>query len=173
MLELAILGFLKEQPMHGYELKQRLTFLTGHFRPVSDGALYPAVSRLEKQGFLLKKDEIAEKGMVRKVLHLTSRGEENLLEMLRNPSDVDISDRNRFFTILAFLKYLQPAEQINTLERRLAFLQMGKSFFSKEGAPVTSAKETDVFRQGMLLIAKETSRVEREWLRGMIEELSE
>ena len=32
--------------MHGYELKQRLTALSGYWRIISDGTLYPALQRL-------------------------------------------------------------------------------------------------------------------------------
>src|ERR1043166_7228130 len=48
MLELAILGLLKEQPLHGYELKKRLNDTLGHLWGVSFGSLYPALARLEK-----------------------------------------------------------------------------------------------------------------------------
>ena len=41
MLELAILGLLLESPMHGYELRKRLTGLLGAFRAFSYGSLYP------------------------------------------------------------------------------------------------------------------------------------
>ena len=47
MLELAILGLLKEQELHGYELKRRLTHTLGLLSSVSFGSLYPALSRLE------------------------------------------------------------------------------------------------------------------------------
>lgn len=50
MLELAILGLLKEQPIHGYELKKQLGDTLGHFWGVSYGSLYPALARLEKAG---------------------------------------------------------------------------------------------------------------------------
>lgn len=171
MLELAILGFLKETSIHGYELKQRLTLLSGHFRPVSDGALYPAISRLEKQGLLIKQKEVTDSGMTRQVMTITPLGEEKLLDWLRNPSDLDVSDRNRFFTLLAFLKYLPAGEQKTVLMRRLAFLEGGRSFFSSNGKPVRLSEETDVFRAGMLHIAKETSRIEKEWLSQMISSL--
>ncbi len=48
MLELAILGVLQEQPLHGYELKKRLSEMLGSFWGVSFGSLYPALRRLEK-----------------------------------------------------------------------------------------------------------------------------
>src|SRR5437867_1961137 len=50
MLELAILGLLKELPLHGYELKKRLNDSLGQFWGVSYGSLYPALARLEKLG---------------------------------------------------------------------------------------------------------------------------
>ncbi|MGH9003284.1 MAG: PadR family transcriptional regulator, partial [Acidimicrobiia bacterium] len=50
MLELAILGLLKELPLHGYELKKRLNDSLGHLVGVSYGSLYPALARLEKAG---------------------------------------------------------------------------------------------------------------------------
>ena len=50
MLELAILGLLKERDRHGYELKQLLTEALGPFSSVSFGSLYPALSRLEAVG---------------------------------------------------------------------------------------------------------------------------
>ncbi len=50
MLELAVLGLLKEQQLHGYELKKRLTEAFGPFSSVSFGSLYPALNRLETAG---------------------------------------------------------------------------------------------------------------------------
>src|SRR5579875_1236554 len=50
MLELAILGLLKEQELHGYELKKRLVEQLGFASGVSFGSLYPALSRLETAG---------------------------------------------------------------------------------------------------------------------------
>ena len=50
MLELAILGLLKEQELHGYELKKRLSEMLGFASRVSFGSLYPALARLEAEG---------------------------------------------------------------------------------------------------------------------------
>src|SRR6516225_6643744 len=50
MLELAILGLLKEQELHGYELKKRLVDTLGYGSGVSFGSLYPALARLERAG---------------------------------------------------------------------------------------------------------------------------
>ncbi|MFN2504307.1 MAG: PadR family transcriptional regulator [Acidimicrobiales bacterium] len=50
MLELAILGLLKEQELHGYELKKRLVDALGPLSSVSFGSLYPALARLQSAG---------------------------------------------------------------------------------------------------------------------------
>ena len=50
MLDLAILGLLKEQPLHGYELKKRLGETLGSLWGISYGSLYPALRRLERDG---------------------------------------------------------------------------------------------------------------------------
>lgn len=171
MLEVAILGFIKERSMHGYELKQRLTVLHGHFKQVSDGALYPAIARLEQQGLLTRQKEQSETGMTRQTLSITEDGVKKLVDFLSHPSEMDISDRNRFFTLLAFLKYLPVQSQVNVLRKRLSFLEGGRSFFTTNDTPVRFAQEKDPFRAGMLHIAKETSRIEKMWLLQLIEDL--
>lgn len=50
MLELAILGLLKERPMHGYDLRRRLREDFGPLANLSFGSLYPALARLEAAG---------------------------------------------------------------------------------------------------------------------------
>ncbi len=50
VLELAVLGLLKDQPLHGYELKKRLSDALGPLSSVSFGSLYPALGRLEAAG---------------------------------------------------------------------------------------------------------------------------
>lgn len=50
MLELAILGLLKERPMHGYDLRKRMRGSFGMMTSLSFGSLYPALARLERAG---------------------------------------------------------------------------------------------------------------------------
>jgi DNA-binding PadR family transcriptional regulator len=50
MLELAILGLLEDQELHGYEIRKRLRDELGLFSNISFGSLYPALSRLERAG---------------------------------------------------------------------------------------------------------------------------
>lgn len=57
MLELAILGLLKRQPMHGYDLRKRLRNDVGLLSTLSFGSLYPALARLEHDGAVREVDQ--------------------------------------------------------------------------------------------------------------------
>ena len=52
ILEFAVLGLLRESPMHGYELRKRLTGLLGPFRAFSYGSLYPTLRRMQADGLI-------------------------------------------------------------------------------------------------------------------------
>ena len=147
MLELAILGLLKEQELHGYELKKRLSETLGFASGVSFGSLYPALARLETAGAVKAVDPIpspgaaiphtgslagelaafrARKGVNRggrgkKVYGITARGEALFEELLA--AETQSSDDERFFNLrLAFARYLPPDARLGMLERRRALL---------------------------------------------------
>ena len=172
MLELAILGFLYDAPLHGYELRKRITALTGHVRPVAESTLYPAIKRLEKAGLLARATEPGAVAAPRHVLTLTENGRQELRHRLAEPVQRDITDENRWFTVLAFLRHLDgPAAQAAVLRRRLAFLDEPASFFYEGDRPLRAEELDDPFRRGILTIARATSKAELAWLRSMIDSL--
>ncbi|MGC7354132.1 PadR family transcriptional regulator, partial [Mycobacteroides abscessus subsp. abscessus] len=84
MLELAILGLLLESPMHGYELRKRLTGLLGAFRAFSYGSLYPALRRMQADGLIV--EDAAPEGATkvrraRRVYQLTEAGKQRFAEL--------------------------------------------------------------------------------------------
>ncbi|WP_166427517.1 PadR family transcriptional regulator [Nonomuraea mesophila] len=169
MLELAILGFLADTPLHGYELRRRVAALSGHTRPVSDGSLYPAINRLVRSGFLERRTEPGVSAAQRQVLSLTGSGRAELLRRLREPADQDITDSTRYFTLLAFLSLLPDvADQHAVLRRRLEFLEQPASFFYDGDQPLLSRDVDDPYRRGMLIVARATSRAERAWLHEIL-----
>ncbi|HLL33404.1 MAG TPA: PadR family transcriptional regulator [Streptomyces sp.] len=172
MLELAILGFLYEAPLHGYELRKRITALTGHVRPVAESTLYPAIKRLERAGLLERATEPGAVAAPRHVLSLTDEGRRELRRRLAEPAERDITDENRWFTVLAFLRHLDDAgAQAAVLRRRLAFLEEPASFFYDGDRPLAAEDLDDPFRQGVLTIARATSRAELGWLRATLASL--
>jgi DNA-binding PadR family transcriptional regulator len=169
MLELAILGFLADGPLHGYELRRRVTRLSGYTRPVSDGSLYPAINRMLERGLLDRRVEPGAAAAQRYVLSLTGAGRAELLQRLRKPADHEITDNSRFFTIVAFLSLLPgTADQHAVLRRRLEFLEEPASFFYQGERPLRAEEVADPYRRGMLLVARATRRAERGWLHEVL-----
>jgi hypothetical protein len=144
MLELAILGLLKELPLHGYELKKRLNETLGHVWGVSYGSLYPALARLERMGAIEVVDPPAaapvampstgsiageaaaarlrlplrRSGRTRKAYRIASTGQTLFSELLR-ADPAPGADENRAFALkLAFCRHLEPSDRLELLQRR-------------------------------------------------------
>ncbi len=140
MLDLAVLGLLKEGDLHGYELNKRLKSLVGGYAN-SYGALYPALARLERRGWvsstavapeLVTDDQTSEEnarrsrkrstrsksGRTRKVYQITEAGEDHLLELLQE----DANNERRFRLQLAFCRFLPPDRRLALFELRRAHL---------------------------------------------------
>jgi DNA-binding PadR family transcriptional regulator len=135
VLEIAVLGLLKEQDMHGYELKKRLADVFGLASAVSFGSLYPALARLEGAGavsVVTGQDwQVAgDAGSTgperarrrRKVYSITARGSE-LFEELLAGSQSGGGDERSFNLRLAFARYLAPDRRLGLLEQRRAVLR--------------------------------------------------
>lgn len=166
-----ILGFLAEQPLHGYELRRRMEQLHGYARTISDGTLYPAITRLAKAGLITRESEQGKAGAPRQTLHLTAQGRARLIERLRAADGHDITDGSRFFVLLSFLTHLpDQAERDAVLHRRLDFLDQPAGFFYDGDKPLRAADLTDPYRRGILLSARATSRAERAWIRELLDD---
>ena len=118
MLELAILGLLKERSMHGYQLSKRLTDTLGGFWRVSYGSLYPSLRRLEKDGAVEQVFDEQEVGRRKNVYRITDKGEHVFIQLLEEAGNDNSTEDTRFRVRLAFFKYLAPDTRIRLLERR-------------------------------------------------------
>jgi DNA-binding PadR family transcriptional regulator len=124
VLELAILGLLKEQPMHGYQLSRELGESLGGFWRVSYGSLYPTLRRLERNGEVeAVASEEATVGRRKQVYRITEKGEETFLQLLQEAPHDNQSEDQRFRVRLAFFRYLPPETRLRLLERRRAYLE--------------------------------------------------
>ena len=118
MLELAVLGLLKERPMHGYQLSRELGDSLGGLWRVSYGSLYPTLRRLERDAAIESEDGDVRGARRKKVYRITLKGEQIFLELLQEtPQDTQTEDA-RFRMRLAFFRYLPPETRIRLLERR-------------------------------------------------------
>jgi DNA-binding PadR family transcriptional regulator len=105
LLEFAILGLLHEGPLHGYELRKRLTTALGIFRALSYGSLYPALKGLVEQGLIHESTSDDETGAKRARItyELTADGKEHFQQLVADAGpeswdDDDFDVRFAFFS---------------------------------------------------------------------------
>jgi DNA-binding PadR family transcriptional regulator len=163
MLELAILGLLKERSMHGYQLSKRLTDTLGGFWRVSYGSLYPSLKRLERRGAVEQVFDEQEVGRRKNVYRITERGETVFRELLDETGPDATGEDNRFRVRLAFFKYLAPDARIRLLERRRAFLEQRLDTIT---ASLTTNHDT--YTLSLMQHGRETTEQDIAWLNGLI-----
>jgi DNA-binding PadR family transcriptional regulator len=119
MLELAILGLLLESPMHGYELRKRLTGLLGAFRAFSYGSLYPALRRLQADGLIAEDagPDTLVKRRARRVYELTPEGKKRFTELVADTGPQNYTD-DGFGVHLAFFSRTPAEARMRILEGR-------------------------------------------------------
>lgn len=125
MLELAILGLLHDAPMHGYELRKRLSILLGAVRAAfSYGSLYPTLRRMREAGWIVEdaptpRDEAppltGKRGRVS--YRLTPEGKERFAELL-STSGAEAYEDSGFGVHFAFFSRCDPAVRLRVLEGR-------------------------------------------------------
>lgn len=166
MLELAILGLLKERSMHGYELSKRLTDTLGGFWRVSYGSLYPTLKRLERQGAVEQVFAGEAVGRRKNVYRITESGEALFLRLLEESGHDSQSEDNRFRVRLAFFKYLAPDARIRLLERRRAYLEERLS--SIQASLAATRKRFDTYTLSLMQHGRETTEQDIAWLNGLL-----
>jgi DNA-binding PadR family transcriptional regulator len=193
VLELAILGLLEDQQMHGYEIRRRLRDELGVFSNVSFGSLYPALSRLERSGAVEAAEDTgtAERMTVpmtgslsgeraafrsirgtagrgrraRRVYRITERGRIQFSDLLR--AEDSGGDEARSFSLrLAFARYLPPQARIRLLERRRAQLA---ERLSASRAVSGGATRLDPYARSLVEHTTEATEREISWLERLID----
>ena len=77
-LDLLILRTLQPGPMHGWAISERIQQISENLLQVNQGSLYPALHRLEHQGWISAEWGISDAGRRAKFYHLTSSGRKQL-----------------------------------------------------------------------------------------------
>ena len=77
-LDLLILRVLALSPMHGWAIAQRIRQMSAEELRVGQSALYPALHKLEQQGWIEAEWALSENNRRAKFYHLTSAGRKAL-----------------------------------------------------------------------------------------------
>jgi len=194
MLELAILGLLETQALHGYEIRRRLRDELGLLSNVSFGSLYPALGRLERQGAVevlenpegssskvpmtgsLSGERAALRARraggsrsrrARKVYRITDEGRRQFAALLDSERDAGADDARSFGLRLAFARYLPPQARLRLLERRRA--QLAQRLAEARAATGTAGARLDVYTRSLIEHATDSTERDVSWLDRLIE----
>ena len=77
-LDLLILRTLQTGPQHGWAISERIQQISQDVLRVNQGSLYPAMHRLEHQGWIKAEWGISELGRRARFYHLTAAGRKQL-----------------------------------------------------------------------------------------------
>jgi transcriptional regulator len=82
-LDLLILKTIAREPLHGWGIAKRIQVLSGDVLSVGQGSLYPALHRLEQQGWISAEWKDSDLGRSAKFYSLTQEGRKQLERELK------------------------------------------------------------------------------------------
>jgi transcriptional regulator len=98
-LDFLVLKILALEPLNGWAISQRLTQVSGDVLQVSDGSLYPALHRLEQEGWISSEWKPSENNRRAKFYTLTRLGHKQL--------DRESANWNRLSTAISHVMRLK------------------------------------------------------------------
>ncbi len=179
VLEFAILGLLREAPMHGYELRKRLNTSLGVFRAFSYGSLYPCLKTLVSQGWLIEENAEDAPGAsaltgttslagrrAKIVYRLTPAGKEHFEELL-SASGPDAWEDEQFGVRFAFFGHTERDVRMRVLEGRRSRLE--ERLERMRAALARTRERLDDYTLELQRHGMESVEREVRWLNGLIE----
>jgi DNA-binding PadR family transcriptional regulator len=168
VLEFAVLGVLHEAPMHGYELRKRLTGLLGAFRAFSFGSLYPTLRRLQRAGLIVEEDDGSDRSWGRRgrrVYQLTAEGKERFAELLADAGPQTWED-DGFGVHLAFFSRTPAEVRMRILEGRRRRVEERRE--GLRAALARAGDQIDRYTRELHQMGLDTSEREVRWLNELI-----
>lgn len=129
-----ILGFLNYEEMSGYDIKQAFSNSIGFFYDASFGAIYPALRKLEEEGYVTKQ-EVIQSGKPNKIMYkVTQMGKETFQKEISTPILPPVL-RSDMLVKIFFGSSRSPEDQrrllSESIETQKKMLQQTKKMFKK------------------------------------------
>lgn len=176
VLGLAVLGLLHDSPLHGYELRKRLSATLGMFRALSYGSLYPALRALVEHGWIVEQQHAVREGATtppplagkrgRIVYELTADGKEHFQDALAESGPSSWEDGD-FDVRFAFFAQLDAATRLRILEGRRT--RMSERLDNLKRSFARSRERWDDYTLELQKHGLESVEHEVRWLDGLID----
>lgn len=146
-------------PTHGYALKQRAGWLSGH-RSLHNNLVYPLLGKFRKAGWIAQRTSKGQRGQTREVYSLTAKGKAELMRRLQLFTDKDAASDNAFRLRVGMFFALDADARLRILDARDAHLAQREKTFAHLASVMQLGKwggETTAF-------LREQVRTERKWI---------
>jgi len=167
-LEFALLGLLSQGPLHGYELRKRMTAIYGPFRALSFSVLYPQLRKM-MEAKLIEQSFTDAGGLSRRsriVYDLTQKGKNKISELMESASPDTFEDEG-FEVRFAFFGPTPRNNRVRILEGRRRRLVEKAEIVRKDLEKIPEGIDTYLleWRRHSL----ESAEREIDWLEKMIQ----
>ncbi len=158
-----LLGLLQWRPMHGYVLRQHAKEYAWIY-PMANASIYPALHRLEKEGFIGHRSEI-HNGRARKVYEITPAGSQELRQWLGDPSPQKASFRDQMLLKIAMQSDETMKDAREWLEAELAEVE---SEFQENLEAGTSIPQVSKYARLAMSYGTELVRLRKRFLEQVL-----
>ena len=164
-LEFALLGLLSQSPLHGYELRKRISAIFGPFRALSFSVLYPQLRRMLDAGLIEESLVASTTRRARIVYAITDKGSARF-ETLTDTVTPDTWEDEGFEVRFAFFSPTSTTNRVRILEGRHRRLKEKAEILrgELEKSPIGIDKYLEEWRRHSL----ESAEREIVWLEDMI-----
>ncbi|MCB9076563.1 MAG: PadR family transcriptional regulator [Anaerolineaceae bacterium] len=143
--EFALLGFLRRQPMHGYEIHQHLSDATGlglvwHLK---QSQLYALLSKLEREGYVTTTVEYQNTRPPRKMFELTETGRQTFQEWVQRPVQQGRKLRLDFMAKFYFAQMEGPEVALQLIEQQRLACRDWLHQLEQEAEPLRQSRPYD------------------------------
>lgn len=155
-IEYALLGFLYQQPRHGYEIHQQLldSVGVGLVWRVKQSQVYALLNKLEQNGYITAVIETDDAYPPRKILHLTPDGEVALLHWVQTPVPQAHKIRQEFMAKLYFATQIDMPAAMTLITRQRQKCQMWLALSEEQATSLTAEQRFErllyQFRHGQI-----------------------
>ena len=176
VLDHTVLGVLTDGPLHGYELRKRLTAILGPFRALSFGSLYPCLHRLSDRGWVEQLDSVPRSELAstvtvatkraRVVYALTADGKEAFADWVDSTGPESWEDE-AFAARMAFFSRTDAQVRLRILEGRRARLE--ERLKALEESISRTSERMDMYSERLQRHGIEGAEREVGWLEELID----
>ena len=166
-VELAVLGILEKESLHGYELRKRILRICGPSIGLSFSTLYPQLRRMVEAGLVSHESvaKTARSKRARVIYSITDIGRMEFSEIAQAPSE-DALDDEEFQIRVAFFSSTPKKNRVRILEERL--FELRKKRHAIQQSLDNSEESIDRYLQEWNRHLLERAENEIDWLRKSI-----